>query len=64
MTRSRGLPYSARAGKKISVVQPPVLNRVAQGAGQDFLAGYIFEFLRAPLARDYLISHRNPIYEP
>src|SRR5438309_1056784 len=49
--RGRGFPNAARAGKQISVMQPAVLDRVAQRLGQDFLPGYVFEFLRAPLAR-------------
>jgi hypothetical protein len=57
--RGRSLADAARAGKKIGVMQPAVLDRVAQRLGQDFLPGYVFEFLWAPLARDYLVSHKS-----
>ncbi len=62
--RGRGLADAAGAGKKISVMQPAVLNRIAQRLGQDFLPGYVFEFLWAPLARDYLISHKKVRSDP
>ena len=55
-----GLADAARAGEKISVMQPSMLDRVAQCAGQNFLPRHIFEFLRAPLAGDYLIRHEMP----
>jgi len=38
-------------------MQATVLNRVAQGLRQDFLTGHVIEFLRTPLAGDYLIGH-------
>ena len=41
------------------MMQPVVRNGILQCARQDFLAGYVFEFLRAPLARDYLVGHKK-----
>ena len=51
------LANSAGAGKQICVMKAIVSDRVLQRLGQDFLARDVFEFLRAPLAGDYLIGH-------
>ena len=55
--RRRRLANSARAGKEIRVMQTIVRDRVLQRPRQNFLAGYVLEFLWAPLARDYLVGH-------
>jgi hypothetical protein len=39
------------------MMQPPVLDSVAQGARDWFLASDFVESLRSPLAGDYLIGH-------
>src|SRR5229473_1927069 len=38
-------------------MKPAMFDRILQRAGQDFLPGYVFKFLWAPLARDYLVGH-------
>src|SRR6185436_4255164 len=55
--RGGGFADAARPRKQVSMVQPAVLDRVLQRAGQNLLAGYVFKFLRAPFARDYLVGH-------
>ena len=55
--RRRRLADAARPGKKISMVQTIVGDRVLQRLRQDFLARYVFKFLRTPLTGDYLIGH-------
>ena len=58
-TRGGRLSDTARAGKKISMMKPPVRDRILKGSGQDFLAGYVFKFLWAPLTCDNLIGHKS-----
>jgi len=55
--RSRRLANSAGARKQICVMKAIVSDRVLQRLGQDFLTRNVFEFLRPPLAGDYLIGH-------
>ena len=56
-SRRGRLADAPRSGEKVCVVQAIVRDRVLQRLSQDFLAGYVFKFLRAPLAGDYLIGH-------
>ena len=56
-SRRRRLANAAGSGKKVCVVQAIVGDRILQRLSQDFLAGYVFKFLRAPLTGDYLIAH-------
>ena len=56
--RGRCFADAARAGKEISVMQPVVLDRVAQRARDRFLPGDFVKCLRAPFAGDYLIGHK------
>ena len=56
-SRRRRFANAARPGKKICVMQAIVGDRILQRLSQDFLAGYVFKFLRAPLTGDYLIGH-------
>jgi hypothetical protein len=46
----RGLADAAGAGEEISVMQPPLLERVAQGAHDMLLAYEAREIPRPPLA--------------
>jgi hypothetical protein len=55
--RSGGLPDTARAGKKISVMKPLMLDCVAQSARDGLLPGDFVKSLRAPFACDYLMGH-------
>ena len=52
-------PNPARAREKIGMMKPPMLDSILQRPGQDFLTGYIFESLWAPLTGDYLIRHES-----
>ncbi len=54
---SRGFSDTAGTGKQISVMQPLVLNRIAQGASDGLLARHFIKALRAPFAGDNLIGH-------
>ena len=56
-SRRRRLANAPRSGKKVCVMQAIVGDRILQRLSQDFLAGYVFKFLRAPLTGDYLIGH-------
>jgi hypothetical protein len=56
-TRAGSFAYSARAGKQVRMMEPAMLDGVAQGACDWFLTRYFVERLRAPLASDYLIGH-------
>ena len=54
-TRGRSFPDAARAGKQIGVMQPLVLDGIAQRARDGLLSRDFFKSLRAPFACDYLI---------
>jgi hypothetical protein len=56
-SRGGGFADAARTREQISVVQTLMLDRVAQRAGDCFLAGYFVEALRPPFACNYLVGH-------
>jgi hypothetical protein len=58
-SRRRGLANAPRSGKKVRVMQAIVGDRILQRLSQDFLTGYVFKFLRAPLTGNYLIGHER-----
>src|SRR6476659_1124270 len=45
------------------MMQPLMLNGVAEGPSDRFLACYFIECLRTPFASDYLIGHLLFVYE-
>src|SRR6185369_5074985 len=53
----RSFADAARAREQVSVMQPLMLDGIAERARNWFLSGDFVEGLRAPLARDYLIGH-------
>ena len=55
--RGRRLANAACATEEISVMQPLVLDGVAQGARDGFLPRHFLEGLRTPFASDDLIRH-------
>ena len=57
--RRRGLADAADSGKKIGLSDAPFLERVTQSDNDRFLADEAGEILRAPLAREDLIRHRD-----
>src|SRR6185369_14266111 len=56
--RERGLAHPARPGEEVGVVQPLLLQRVAQRAHDVLLPHQAAEIPRPPLAGKYLIAHR------
>ena len=55
----RRLANAPRPGKKIRVMQAIMGDRILQCLSQDFLARYVFKFLRAPLTGNDLIGHKD-----
>ena len=55
--RAGSFSYPARAGKQVRMVEPAMLDGVAQRACDWFLTCYFVKRLRTPLASDYLIGH-------
>jgi hypothetical protein len=58
-TRGSSFADAARAGKKIRVMKPLVLDGVAQCARDWLLSRDFIESLRAPFACDYLVGHKR-----
>lgn len=56
--RAGSFSYPARARKKVRVMEPAMLDGVAQRACDWFLTRYFVKRLRAPLTSNYLIGHR------
>jgi hypothetical protein len=57
--RGRRLADAPRAGKKIGVMKPIVLQRILERTRQHFLTRYILKFLWTPLAGDNLVRHES-----
>ena len=55
--RAGSFAYAAGAGKEVRMMEPAMLDGVAQRACDWFLTRYFVKRLRAPLASDYLIGH-------
>jgi hypothetical protein len=54
-----GLAHAAGAGEQVGVVQAVVVQGVHQGAQHVLLPHHFMEIARAPLARQYLVTHRR-----
>ena len=62
--RNRRFPDPAMPGEDVPMGDPPLLQRIQQGAGHVLLPGHIGEALRAILPSQNLIGHRMLIVTP